>query len=139
MSITAQYAPELQLATEAALAAGALLLQGAKTLTPDKIAFKSAIDLVTQYDKESEELILSVLQKSGISVLAEESHTEPLINNTQWIVDPLDGTTNFAHSFPHYSISIALQIDGIVVLGLVFNPCTNELFSAQKGQQIFRG
>ncbi len=137
MSIVAQYNKELALAAQAAREAGDLLLKGANSLTPDKILYKSAIDLVTQYDKESEELILSVLHRSGIPVLAEESHSAIQLNTTQWIVDPLDGTTNFAHSFPHYSISIALQVDGVVVLGVIFNPCTNELFTAHKGMGSF--
>ena len=129
---------EMKLAFTAAQTAGKLLMKGVCELTPDKISYKSAIDLVTEYDQASENIIMSILSESQIPIFAEESQIvslQHLLNQKKdcWIVDPLDGTTNFSHGFPHYSISIALMLEGRVEIGLVFNPNTNEMFAAKRG------
>ncbi len=102
-----------------------------------QVHYKSAIDLVTTVDRQAEERIVHLLQKHfpDHSILAEEETT---IDNPQssyrWIIDPLDGTTNFAHAYPHFCVSIALEQEGDLALGLVYDPLREELFKAVKGQ-----
>jgi myo-inositol-1(or 4)-monophosphatase len=125
----------LSVAWEAAAAAGALMQE--RWQEPKDIDYKGAIDLVTSLDRESERRIVAVLRKNfpDHSVLAEEE-TDFLGSQSshRWIIDPLDGTTNFAHSYPHFCVSIALQRDGEVILGLVYDPLREECFRAVKGQ-----
>jgi len=125
----------LRVATEAALKAGAVLQECYEQ--PHQIRHKGAIDLVTEADLASEKLILGVLQDnlSGIKILSEESFasygkppTEPA-----WIIDPLDGTTNFAHNFPWFAVSIALYDKGGSQVGVIYNPIQKELFCAARG------
>lgn len=123
----------LAAAWEAAEAAGELIRDNWQQ--PKEIGYKGAIDLVTSIDRDSERLIVSSLRQKfpDHSVLAEEgasisgAQTSPL-----WIVDPLDGTTNFAHGYPHFCISIALEVERAVILGLVYDPLRRECFSAVK-------
>jgi myo-inositol-1(or 4)-monophosphatase len=122
-------------AWEAANQAGALIRETWQE--PKKIAYKGAIDLVTPVDRDSERRIVTVLKRNfpGHSILAEEE--TDLINAQSpycWIIDPLDGTTNFVHSYPQFCVSIALEHDGEVILGLVYDPLRRECFSAIKGQ-----
>lgn len=93
---------------------------------------KSAIDLVTEADTASEEAILKVIRTRypDHSVLAEEGGLHGERRDFQWIVDPLDGTTNFAHQLPIYAISIGFALRGRVVAGVVLDPCSGELFTA---------
>jgi len=138
MSITASQSSEMTLALTAAQTAGDLLLKGSLKISPESIEYKSEIDLVTEYDRQSEELIIRQLGQSQIPIFAEESQALSLQDRIAqkkdcWIVDPLDGTTNFAHGFTHYSISIALMLEGVVTLGVVYNPNTGEMFTAEKG------
>jgi myo-inositol-1(or 4)-monophosphatase len=101
------------------------------------IEYKSAIDLVTATDRASEEAIVAHLAKRypGHSILAEEATAIVAPGGVyRWIVDPLDGTTNFAHSFPQVAVSIALERDKEVILGLVYDPIREEGFSAMRGQ-----
>ena len=133
--MTLETAKFLSVARDAANAAGTLLRETWQQ--PKSINYKGAIDLVTSADRESERRIVEVLQKSfpAHSILAEEE-TDLLRSQSshQWIIDPLDGTTNFAHSYPHFSVSIALQRDGEVILGLVYDPLREECFKAVKGE-----
>lgn len=122
-------------AIEAAKKGGEILLHYFENL-PSVEEKGVAGDLVTIADKKSEEVILTHLRKHfpDHSFLAEESGEE--LNQTSpytWIIDPLDGTTNFAHRFPVFSITIALQKAGETILGLVFDPIRDELFVAEKG------
>ena len=117
-------------ARAAALAAGALQRQhlGAPA------THKGEVDLVTAIDLESERIIRAALTAATpeVPILAEEgggAWSSP----TRWIVDPLDGTTNFVHGLPHFAVSIALQIEGELALGLVYDPCRDELFEARRG------
>jgi myo-inositol-1(or 4)-monophosphatase len=100
---------------------------------------KGAIDLLTEADLASEKRIIQKIldQFPEHSFLAEES--SPLINDSkyQWIIDPIDGTTNFAHALNHYAISIAFAVEGKIMVGVVFNPGSNELFTAVSGQGAF--
>lgn len=97
---------------------------------------KSAIDLVTEADTGSESAIIKSLQKifPDHSILAEEGGRKGQKSRYEWIIDPLDGTTNFSHGLRHYAISIAFAINGKVVVGIVLNPETQELFTAITGE-----
>lgn len=95
--------------------------------------------IVTIADTESENAIISYLQKyyPNSSILAEESGTRGT-GSVKWIIDPLDGTTNFFHGFPQYCISIALEIDAEIVLAVVNNPSNNDLYYAIKNEGAFK-
>jgi len=101
-----------------------------------KIDKKGAIDLVTEADTGSERAIIETIQNvfPDHSILAEESGLSKGDTDHQWIIDPLDGTTNFAHQIALFSISIAFALAGETVFGLVLNPITRELFIAVKGK-----
>ena len=100
---------------------------------------KGLVDLVTEADVASEEKIIKIIRKSfpDHSILAEESGLEQGDADHQWIIDPLDGTVNFAHQVPIFSISIAYAFRGTPVMGIVLNPVTGELFSAVAGEGAF--
>ena len=101
----------------------------------DKIIKKGDIDLVTQADVASEKEIVAEIQYRfpDHSILAEESGIVEGSSRFQWIIDPLDGTTNFAHGLGLFAVSIAFAVDGEPIIGTVLNPLTGELFSARKG------
>ena len=101
-----------------------------------QVGKKGAIDLVTEADIESEKKILSTIQStfSDHTVLAEESGLNKAVSDYKWLIDPLDGTTNFAHQLPIFSISIAFAIKDDILIGIVLNPVNGELFSAIRGQ-----
>lgn len=117
------------LAEQAAQAAGEWIL----SRRPQQVDHKGAVDLVTEVDLGAEERIRAILERSGIPVLAEEGGGASEAT-TRWIVDPLDGTTNFVHAFPHYAVSIALQVEGELEVGVVLELPAGRLFSAQRGQ-----
>ena len=125
----------LDIATEAATAAGAVLLSYWGKL--DSIEEKGRPgDLVTSADKAAEAVILEVLRRHvpDHAILAEESGALGKQQSKYlWAIDPLDGTTNFAHQFPFFAASVGLLIDGIPSVGVVFNPFTQELFRAATG------
>jgi myo-inositol-1(or 4)-monophosphatase len=125
----------LEIATEAALAAGAVLQGYFGKL--DAIVEKGRPgDLVTEADKASEAAILNVLARHlpSHAILAEESGK---LGNTAseylWVIDPLDGTTNYAHEYPFFAVSIGLLIAGVPQVGVIFDPFHNELFRAARG------
>src|SRR5574341_892026 len=125
----------LGVAREAASAAGEIIR--ANWQQPKTIGYKAASDLVTSVDRDSERKIVEIIQRNcpDHSILAEEeTNVEGTQNEFRWIVDPLDGTTNFAHGYPQFCVSIALEIDGDVVAGVVYDPIKHECFSAAKGQ-----
>jgi myo-inositol-1(or 4)-monophosphatase len=100
---------------------------------------KGAIDLVTEADTESEKAILATIQEffPDHAILAEESGSRSGLNGSsagQWIIDPLDGTTNYAHNLPIFAVSIAFSANARVQMGVVFNPTNGELFTAIRGQ-----
>jgi myo-inositol-1(or 4)-monophosphatase len=105
------------------------------------VQHKGEINLVTIMDRESEETVLSILREAfpNDDIMAEESSLGRRGANRQWVVDPLDGTTNYAHNYPHFGVSIALLIDGEPVLGVVYDPMRDELFTAAKGQGAWLG
>jgi myo-inositol-1(or 4)-monophosphatase len=125
----------LSAAWEAANAAGEIIRENWQG--PRTIEYKGVIDLVTSVDRQAERKIIEVLQRGfpDHSFLAEEaSDIQGRTNEYRWIIDPLDGTTNFAHSYPHVGVSIALERNGQVMLGLVYDPLRRECFCAVKGQ-----
>ncbi len=95
----------------------------------------SFTNLVTDIDKGSEKMIKEFIEKNfpGHGILAEESGASSPLSDYRWIIDPLDGTTNFTHAFPVYCVSIALEHKGELVAGTVYDPNFDELFSAEKG------
>lgn len=105
-----------------------------------QVARKAPADFVSAADLKAEQVLFEALSKArpGYSFLGEE---RGLIEGTDkthtWIVDPLDGTTNFLHAIPHFAINIALEREGVVVAGVTYNPITNELFWAEKGKGCF--
>lgn len=131
--------PLLDLACEIARATGKL--QRERLTGPRRIDTKSThIDLVTDVDRASEELILGALDRArpDDGILSEESgHTREGTTGYRWVIDPLDGTTNYAHGVPHFAVSIGLEQDGERHLGVVYNPMLDELFAAERGQGAF--
>jgi myo-inositol-1(or 4)-monophosphatase len=121
-------------AMEAVLRAGALQKEryGDPTLV---VQHKGAIDLVTEVDRACETAILEILRRRfpGHDVVTEETHIDRTGSRFVWFVDPLDGTTNFAHSYPFFCASVALTVDGEVVAGAVYDCVKEELFSAERG------
>ena len=104
-----------------------------------QISKKGEIDLLTEADLRSEEIILDILGRNfpNDSIVTEEAGEYRRLPERVWIIDPLDGTTNFAHTFPFFAVSIALEVEREVVLGVVFNPCLDEHFEAVKGKGAF--
>jgi myo-inositol-1(or 4)-monophosphatase len=127
----------LDIAKSAALEAGALQIQ--KLGQVQSIEFKGEINLVTEVDRACEEIIQKIIQGAypDHDFLAEEGGGERKHSDYKWIIDPLDGTTNFAHGYPLFCVSIALEYMGEVIVGLVYDPNRKELFYAQKGQGAF--
>lgn len=101
-----------------------------------RIAYKGEIDLVTQFDRLSQRLIISSLKRQfpAYGILSEEEPETCRSARVRWIIDPLDGTTNYAHNLPIWAISAALEQDGEILLGAVYDPTRNEMFSAIKGR-----
>ncbi len=96
----------------------------------------TAIDLVTEFDRRSEAHILAALRAAypDHAVNAEESGTNSVVSDYQWLVDPLDGTTNFAHGFPVFAVSLGLTHRGRLRVGVVYDPVREELYAAEAGQ-----
>ena len=103
------------------------------------ISKKGEIDLVTEADLASEKAVIDAITKDfpNDMILAEESGEQGEKSERLWIIDPLDGTTNFAHSFPFFAISIGLQVKDEIVAGVVYNPVMDEFFEAEKGKGAF--
>src|SRR3984893_3772543 len=119
----------LEAAVEIARAAGAVLREEASR--PAEISYKGEVDLVTQADKRSERLIVERLTNyfPTHAIAAEEGLGHETSSEFRWHVDPLDGTTNFAHGYPCFCVSIALAQRDTLLAGVVFNPFYNELFT----------
>ena len=126
-----------KIAVQAALEGGKVLLR--KFGGALQIRHKGEVDLVTEADGEAEETIVSLLRETfpRHAILAEERGGDGMESPYRWIIDPLDGTTNFAHGFPWFAVSIALEHAGEVVLGVVYNPFHRELFCAEKGRGAY--
>jgi myo-inositol-1(or 4)-monophosphatase len=125
----------LSVAWDAANSAGEIVR--ARWHQPKTIDYKGAIDLVTSVDRETERSIVELIQKnfpSHSSLAEEQTDLRGDDNEYRWIIDPLDGTTNFAHGYPQVSISVGLEQSGRLILGLVYDPLRRECFRAVKGQ-----
>ncbi len=124
-------------AVDLACQAGALLKK--KLSRTHKIHYKGKINLVTEADKMSEALIMKSIKKTfpDHGILSEESPAVSGSGKMRWIIDPLDGTTNYAHGYPVFCVSIALEVDGEVSLGVIYDPMREELFSATRGKGAY--
>ena len=127
-------AGELEVALEAARKAGNVLRDGFGARP--EIKYKGEVDLVTETDERAEEVIREVLLGAYplYGVLGEEGGETSGGEDARWIVDPLDGTTNFTHKLPMFAVCIALEKAGEVVLGVVYDPINEETFVAERGR-----
>ena len=133
----AKIVPMLNFAIEAARDAGHLLLEKFGRITA--ITKKGDINLVTEADLASEEVIIERIRSyyPKHSILAEESGEAIVIGGDtswKWIIDPLDGTTNYAHGYPCFCVTLALEHGGEIVIGVTFDPTRDELFAAEQGR-----
>ena len=127
--------PMLNIAIRAARTAGDSIVREMDRTRDISIETKGKNDFVTEVDKNAEGIIISVIKNAypEHAFLAEESGQEGE-NDYLWIIDPLDGTTNFLHGFPHFSVSIALQNKGVLEQAVIYDPLKQELFTASKGK-----
>jgi inositol-phosphate phosphatase / L-galactose 1-phosphate phosphatase len=132
----------LRVAKEAALAAGAVIAKNFSA--PKNVVHKGTVDLVTETDQQCEKLVYDIISAAfpdhkfiGEEESASQGFTASLTDAPTWMVDPLDGTTNFVHSYPFVCVCIGLVINQEVVVGVVYNPILNELFTACKGEGAF--
>jgi myo-inositol-1(or 4)-monophosphatase len=130
--------PMLNTAVKAARRAGAIINRASFDIDRIKVSEKSPNDFVTEVDQAAEEAIIGVLKQAypDHAFLGEESGSSNNLhddNEYVWIIDPLDGTTNFIHGFPQYCVSIALQQRGQITQAVIFDPTRNDLFTASKG------
>lgn len=134
--------PMINIAVKAARRAAAIINRASFNIDQLKVTQKGTNDFVTEVDEAAEAAIIEVLKKAypDHAILAEESGPSDNLqdeNEYVWIIDPLDGTTNFIHGFPQFSVSIALQYRGQITQAVVYDPTRNELFTASKGAGAF--
>ncbi|MGB7300270.1 MAG: inositol monophosphatase family protein [Burkholderiaceae bacterium] len=138
--------PMLNTAVSAARLAGNVINRAALDLERVRISEKQRNDFVTEVDQEAERVIKEALLKAypNHSILGEESgHTSRRANETLtsadniWVIDPLDGTTNFIHGMPQYAVSIALLEKGVATQAVVYDPASNEMFTATRGRGAY--
>ncbi len=131
----------INVAVKAARAAGAIINRAALDVESVRISQKQVNDFVTEVDHASEKVIIETLLTAypGHGILAEESGSEHGARDSEcvWIIDPLDGTTNFIHGFPVYCISIALAVKGKIEQAVIYDPSRNDLFTSTKGRGAF--
>ncbi|AMG31183.1 inositol-1-monophosphatase [Grimontia hollisae] len=128
--------PMLNIAIRAARKAGDFIAKSAENADNVETVQKGSNDFVTNIDKAAEQIIIDVIKKSypEHNIVTEEAGVVTgKDKDYQWIIDPLDGTTNFVKRLPHFSVSIALRIKGRTEIACVYDPIRNELFSAQRG------
>jgi len=126
----------LNVAIESAKRSAQILIENFGKITEEQIETKNKNDFVTYVDKLSEEKIIKNILKyfPEHTILGEESGESLNKSDYRWIIDPLDGTTNFIHGLPTFGISIALQENNQLILGVIYDPLRDELFHAEKGQ-----
>ncbi|MFN9506676.1 MAG: inositol monophosphatase family protein, partial [Rubrivivax sp.] len=133
--------PMLNIAVRAARAAGSIINRAALDVDVRMVSAKGSNDFVTEVDRAAEQAIIDILLEAypGHGILAEESGRERGARHSDyvWIIDPLDGTTNFIHGFPVYAVSIALSFRGRIEQAVVYDPARNDLFYASKGRGAF--
>ena len=126
--------PMLNIAVRAARSAGNIIVRNLDRVDSLTVQTKDRNDFVSEVDRQAEQEIIGILRKAypDHGVLAEESgHQDG--NDYQWIIDPLDGTTNYLHGFPQFAVSIALRHKGRIEQGVVYDPLRQELFTASRG------
>ncbi len=125
----------LKTAVKASRIAGEIIISSLGRLSKEDIDSKQSSDFVTRVDRESEEAIINVISENfpDHAIMAEESHSDTESAEYRWIIDPLDGTTNFIHEFPVFSVSIGLEHNGEMITGVVYDPVRKESFTALKG------
>jgi len=133
--------PTLNIAVKAARRAGSIINRASIDLERLQISAKQHNDFVTEVDQAAEQAIIEIIHEAfpDHGILAEESGSAGGSENSevQWIIDPLDGTTNFIHGFPQYAVSIGMAEKGILQHAVIYDPCSNELFTASKGRGAF--
>lgn len=125
---------------DAAEKAGRALVRDFGEVENLQVSRKGPGDFVSTADRKAEQIIVDILQKArpAYGMLLEESGEKKGSDASfRWIVDPLDGTTNFLHGIPHWAVSIALEKDGEIVAGVIYNPINDEMFTADKGTGAF--
>ena len=131
----------LNVAIKAARSAGAIINRAALDVESVRVSVKQTNDFVTEIDQKAEEIIIDTLLTAypAHGILAEESGSEHGTKDSEfvWIIDPLDGTTNFIHGFPVYCVSIALAVRGKVEQAVVYDPTRNDVFCATKGRGAY--
>ncbi len=128
----------LQVAVEAARVAGKYLKQSVGKIKTIEQKGGEERNLVTEVDKRSEEIIVELIKKHFPSheILAEERGSQGS-SKTKWIIDPLDGTTNFTHGLPVFCVSIGVEHEGEIICGVIYDPNLDEMFTAEKGKGAF--
>ena len=131
--------PILNIAVRAARRAGSIINRAALDSGGLRVTSKRAKDFVTQVDHAAEEAIIDIVRKSypEHGFVAEESGIANADAEHVWIIDPLDGTTNFIHGFPQYCVSIGIRSRGALAHAVIYDPARNELFTASKGRGAF--
>lgn len=130
--------PFLNTATTAARKAGRAIMRGYERLDEVKVSQKGHNDFVTDVDQKAEKIIIETLQTAypDHAFMGEESGTQGE-SEFLWVIDPIDGTTNFVHGYPHFCVSIALVQKGKVEHGLIYDPVRDDLFTASRGGGAF--
>lgn len=130
----------LHIAKEAALQAGVILKEYFGKVRPSMIDEKAKNDFVTDVDRKSEEIIKGIIRSycKDHNLLAEESFAEKRSSPFLWIIDPLDGTSNYIHTIPNFAISIGLEVDGELMVGLIYEPLGENIYSAIKDHGAFK-
>jgi myo-inositol-1(or 4)-monophosphatase len=131
--------PMLIIATKAARKAGAIINRASQDVNSLTVQSKTFNDFVSEVDRAAEQTIIDILKDAypDHGFLGEESGESNQEAENIWIIDPLDGTTNFLHGFPQYCVSIALQQRGVLTQAVIYDPVRNDLFTATKGRGAF--
>jgi myo-inositol-1(or 4)-monophosphatase len=129
----------LNIMEKACKKASKLLIRDFGEIEKLQVSKKGPGDFVTNSDKRTEKIIMNELSlaRPDYSFLAEESGLSNKSNEFRWIIDPIDGTTNFLHGIPNFAISIGLEKNKEIICGMIFNPITNEMFYAEKGKGAY--
>jgi myo-inositol-1(or 4)-monophosphatase len=135
-----QMHPMVNIAIKAARRAGAIINRGSRDVETLAVTTKRHNDFVTEVDKAAEAAVIDIIRQSypDHAILAEESGAAGKTDaEFTWIIDPLDGTTNFIHGFPQYAVSIGITQKGVLTHGVIYDPARNDLFTASRGRGAF--
>lgn len=130
--------PMLNIAVRAARRAGNIIIRASRNVDAVAVKEKAVNDFVSEVDREAEQAIIRTLRDAypDHSILAEESGASGESEH-QWIIDPLDGTTNFLHGFPQYAVAVALRQRGVITQAVIYDPARNDLFTASRGRGAY--